>query len=65
VAKDLRFLPPIPEGMRIWAADEEVAGIQYRLSAVRAFARGRNRVLLFERKPRNQEDPNAIKVIGV
>jgi len=51
--------------MRIWISDEEVAGIQHRISAARAFAKGRKQKLRFEREPRNHHDPNAIKVIGV
>lgn len=62
---DLRFLPEIPVGMRIWVADEEVAGIQHRLAEARAFAAGRNLELLLEREPSNRHDPNAIKVVGV
>ena len=65
MAKDLRFLPDIPEGMRIFLADEEVAGVQHRLSNARAFARGRNQELRFEREPGNPHDPNAIKIIGI
>ena len=65
MATDLRFLPDIPGGMRIWVTDVEVAGIQHRLSAARAFAKGRSHELLLEREPRNRHDTNAIKVIGV
>jgi hypothetical protein len=63
--KDLRFLPDIPDGMRILVADEEVAGIQHRISNAKAFAKGSNHDLLLEPEPRNRHDPNAIKVIGV
>ena len=65
MAKDMRFLPDIPEGMRIFIADEEVAGVQHRLSHARAFAKGCNHELRFEREPSNRHDPNAIKVIGI
>ncbi len=61
----LRFLPPIPEDMRIMEADLEVAGIQYRKRNALAFAkRGQHRLEL-EREPNNSHDPNAIKVIGI
>ena len=62
---NLRFLPPIPDGMSIMAADIEVAGIPYRKAAALAFARGKQQYLELEREPSNPHDPNAIKVIGV
>ena len=62
--KNLRFLPEIPEGMRI-LFDTEVAGIQHRLENAAIFAGGRNHELRLEPEPRNPHDPNAIKVIGV
>jgi hypothetical protein len=65
MAKDLRFLPAIPEGMRIFMADMEVAGVQHRLANARAFAKGRDHELRLEREPNNRHDPNAIKVIGI
>jgi hypothetical protein len=65
MAKDLRFLPDIPEGMRIYVADEEVAGVEHRLSNVRAFTKGQNQELRLEREPNNRHDPNAIKVVGI
>jgi hypothetical protein len=64
MAIDLRFYPDIPEGMRIFAEDQEVAGVQHRIRNVMAFAKGSNHDLLFERDPSNPHDPNAIKVIG-
>jgi hypothetical protein len=65
MTKNLRFYPDIPEGMSIFFADEEVAGVQHRLSNVRAFASGRHHALRLEREPNNPHDPNAIKVIGI
>jgi hypothetical protein len=62
---NLRFLPPIPEDMRIMEADIEVAGIPYRKAAALAFARRQQQYLELEREPDNPHDPNAIKVIGV
>lgn len=62
---NLRFLPPIPEGMRIMEADIEVAGIPYHKAAALAFARRQQQYLELEREAGNQHDPNAIKVIGV
>jgi HIRAN domain len=64
MTKDLRFLPPIPDGMRILFGDTEVAGVQHRLANAFTFARGRNHDLLLEPEPTNRHDPNAIKVIG-
>ena len=61
----LRFLPPIPEGMYVPFPDEEVAGIQFRIPAARAFAGGSDHALRLEREPGNRHDPNAIKVIAV
>lgn len=54
-----------PEGMSLFFADEEVAGVQHRLPNLRAFAKGRNHALRLEREPNNRHDPNAIKVIGI
>jgi hypothetical protein len=65
MARDLRFLPPIPEGMRILAGDEEVAGVNHRLANAKRFAKGRKHELSFEREPHNNHDPNAIKVVGI
>jgi hypothetical protein len=65
MAKNLRFLPEIPDGMRIFAHDEEVAGVQYRLSNAKAFAKGRDHQLRLEREPSNRHDPYAIKVMGI
>src|SRR5262249_62287371 len=65
MTKSLRFRPDIPDGMRKLAGDQEVAGIQYRLPNVKAFAKGRRQELRFEPDPGNPHDPNAIKVIGI
>jgi hypothetical protein len=65
VRLDLRFAGGWPNDMRVWIADEEVVGIQFRLSAARAFANGRNQSLRFEPEPHNKFDPNAIKVLGL
>jgi len=65
LAKELRFLPPIPKGMRRLSADVEVAGVWYRLSSAKSFASGQDQELRFELEPNNERDDNAIKVIGV
>jgi len=65
MALDLRFLPEIPDGMRIWYADEEVAGISYRIKYAREFAKGRNLEIKLVREPRNRHDGNDIRVLGI
>ena len=65
MAKDLRFYPDMPKGMRLWSAAEEVSGIHYHISNARAFAKGNNPELRFEPEPGNLHDSNAIKVIGI
>ncbi len=64
MADTLRFLPPIPDGYRIWQSDLEVAGIRHRKRAAWEFSRGKGQRLLFEPEPRNKHDQNAIKIIG-
>jgi hypothetical protein len=65
MARNLRFLPPIPEGMHILSADREVMGIEHRLSDAVAFAKESSHKIEFEREPDNPHDKNAIKVIGI
>ncbi len=61
---NLKFLPPIPKGMRIWCEAEQVAGLRYRIEAAQQFASGDNQSLTFQFEPTNSHDPNAIMVIG-
>jgi hypothetical protein len=61
----LRFLPPIPDGMRIMEADIDVVGVHYRKDSAMAFARRGQHSFELEREPGNPHDPNAIRVIGV
>lgn len=60
-----RFLPAIPDGWKIYAADNEVAGIRFKIHDAYKFAKGSNQDLRFEREPKNQHDPDAIKVMGI
>ncbi len=60
----LRFLPPIPEGYRIWRGDLEVAGVRYRTTQALQFSRGKSQRIQFEPEPGNKHDPNAVKIIG-
>jgi hypothetical protein len=65
MATSKRFLPPIPDGWKIFADGCEVAGVQHHIRNANKFARGRSQDLRFEREPNNRHDPNAIKVMGV
>jgi hypothetical protein len=56
--------PEIPDGLQIFEERLEVAGIGYRRDEARAFASGRGLTLAFDREPENQQDRNAIKIIG-
>jgi hypothetical protein len=62
--RNLRFLPEIPQGWRIWAGDVEVAGTHHRIDAAVAFAQGDGQTLTLEPEPTNPHDPKAIKVLG-
>jgi hypothetical protein len=62
---NLRFLPEIPDGMRILFGDEEVAVISYHIANARAFAEGAAQALALEPEPNNPHDPNAIKVMSI
>ncbi len=64
MARDLRFLPAIPEGMRIFAGDVEVAGVQHRISSAKQFLNGHQQDIHLEREPGNKHDPNAIRAVG-
>ena len=55
---------PIPDGFQIYEEWLEVAGIQYRKDAARAFMAGTDLALELVREPNNARDPNAIMVIG-
>lgn len=62
--RNLRFLPPIPKGWRIWAKELEVVGISHRIDNASAFAQANDQSLTLEPEPTNKHDPNAVKVIG-
>src|SRR5262249_61991388 len=62
--RNLRFLPEIPPGWRIWAADIEVAGTSHRIDAAVAFAQAEGQYLTLEPEPTNPHDPKAIRVLG-
>jgi hypothetical protein len=62
---NLRFLPPIPDGMCIIESDLEVAGVNHRIENAVAFAQQQDHTLELERELHNPEDPNAIKVFGI
>ncbi len=62
--RNLRFLPDIPPGWRIWAADVEVAGINHRLDAAVAFAQAEGQYLTLDPEPTNAHDSKAVKVLG-
>jgi hypothetical protein len=64
MSRTLRFLPDIPNGYQIFGHEEEVFGIQHRLSQALAFAYGSGHWLSFEPEPGNRHDQNAIKVNG-
>ena len=59
-----RFLPPIPDGMKIYESDVEVAGIQHHRESALAFVGGTNHALTLEWEPDNPHDINAIKILG-
>lgn len=59
------FLPPIPSGYQIYAPNVPVAGIQYRKDEAMRFAKSSNQELDLQREPTNEQDSNAIKLIGV
>ncbi len=65
MALDPRFQPDYPAGLRVWLADQEVAGNNPRLGNGRRFARGREQAVVLAPEPANPHDRNAIKVMGV
>ena len=55
---------PLPDGIVLYREDEEVIGVNHRLSVAFSFAKGQNPELEFERDSKNPVDQNAIKIVG-
>jgi hypothetical protein len=60
-----RFLPPIPEGCQIFETTVGLVGIEYRRDDVIEFISGTGHGLEIVAEPNNDDDPNALAVIGV
>lgn len=56
---------PIPAGYQIYEERLDTAGIVFRKKAAQAFVKGFRPELTWQREPRNKQDPNAIKLIGI
>ena len=54
----------IPDGFQIFEERLEVAGVAFRKSEAASFAKSENLWLELEREEGNQQDRNALKVIG-
>lgn len=54
----------LQKGFVVYKKNMEPAGMYYRIGEVREFVKMKNNWLELERDPHNQNDPNAIKVIG-
>tara|TARA_B100000686_G_C16630909_1_gene884621 strand:- start:568 stop:1140 length:573 start_codon:yes stop_codon:yes gene_type:complete len=63
--KRQKFSAKLPDGYCIYHHNEELAGIYYRKSENRKFARGEDQSLEFSPEPSNKNDPNAVRIMGV
>jgi hypothetical protein len=61
------IMPPIPKGFQkyVYSINLHIAGIKYRKADALKFARSVNKELTMERDPDNENDPNAIRLIGI